>query len=534
LIATDLRFDLALQYYIVSPGATIFLGVNDIAPGTNHDAPLGSAPPYTAVPWLIVILLLGAWLRCSQAHESLWLDELHTSWVVADGAGQIADRARAGNQSPLYFDLVWCVVRLLGHHEWTLRLISLVAGSGLILATYGLVRRWSRSVTSGLLAALLVAVSRDCIFYAQEARPYALLQLSAVAHAALFVDLLYRPTRARRAAFVCGAAWLFYLHYTSFLFLLAEAVFLAAWLMWGKPRSAYHLRAAAIDALAIGVLIVPASRHVLQIAEHRQNWSRIVDVWPSIGLQTNFFVFILLPVLGVLVGIGLGLRRTSFRWRCLAASWTILWLSLPPLMAWLSTWSGLASLAMLRYLVVSLVGAIVFAALCHATFASRMYRAILGVAIVVSAVGTSGMVRQWNDDGRWIGDRNEPWNALVSWLNERWPADPFPVLLCPGLLEDAALAQDADPDLREYCLFPLRGMYRLRAAPLVPVPTERQVRLAQNTRQCVREHRGAWVVMRAGEKTAAALADALSRQLATRQVEMRRFGDLVVVRLVRP
>ena len=157
--------------------------MNDIAPGTNHDSLRGSAPPYSAVPWLIAILLLGVWLRCSQAHESLWLDELHTSWVVADGAGQIADRARAGNQSPLYFDLVWCVVQLLGHHEWTLRLLSLVAGSGLILATYELVRRWSHSVTSGLLAALLVAVSRDCIFYAQEARPYALLQLSAVAHA---------------------------------------------------------------------------------------------------------------------------------------------------------------------------------------------------------------------------------------------------------------------------------------------------------------------------------------------------------------
>ena len=63
-----------------------------------------------------------------------------------------------------------------------------------------------------------------------------------------------------------------------------------------------------MDALAIGVLIVPASRHVLQIAEHRQNWSRIVDAWPSIGLQIDFFVFILLPVVGVLVGIGLGLR----------------------------------------------------------------------------------------------------------------------------------------------------------------------------------------------------------------------------------
>ena len=180
------------------------------------------------MPWLIPLVLLGAWLRCAQVHESLWLDELHTSWVVADGAGAVADRARAGNQSPLYFGLVWGVVQLLGHHEWTLRLISLAAGIGLILGTYALVWHWSRSVASGLFAALLVAISRDCIFYAQEARPYALLQLSAVAHAALFVELVQRPTRARRMVLVVGAAWLFYLHYTSFLFLLAEAVCLEA------------------------------------------------------------------------------------------------------------------------------------------------------------------------------------------------------------------------------------------------------------------------------------------------------------------
>ncbi len=387
-----------------------------IALSENH-------PSWRGILWLIAVVALGLWLRCSQARESLWLDELHTSWVVADGLPQILARARAGNQSPLYFYLEWGVVQLAGHHEWTLRLLSLAAGTGLILAIGRLVWHWSGSCASGLLAALLVAVQRDCIFYAQEARPYALLQLSAVAHAALFVALWQHPTWPRRVAFVVGAAWLFYVHYTSFLFLLAEAACLAAAYACGHAQPRYGWRSALVDAVAVGVLLAPASRHLLQIAHQRQNWARLVDVWPSLGIQVVGAVFVLIPLAGVAVATALGWQRAGFRWRSMAGGWTLCWASVPPLLAWLSTWSGLAALAMLRYLVVPLAGVIVLAGLCHATFASRAYRWTLAIALVVGTVGTSGMIQQWRYDGRWIGDRQEPWHELVDWLNQRWPAE---------------------------------------------------------------------------------------------------------------
>ena len=275
------------------------------------------------------------------------------------------------------------------------------------------------------------------------------------------------------------------------------------------------------------------SRHVLEIAGHRQNWSRMVDAWPSIALQLDFLIYIALPALGVLGGMAMRLSRSGFRWRSLAASWTIGWVSLPLLIALLSTWSGFAALAMLRYLVVSLAGAIVFAALCHASFASRAYRAILGTVIVVFAIASSGMVEQWRYDGRWIGDRNEPWNELVVWLNERWSVERLPVLLCPGLLEDPALAEDADPRLQEYCRFPLQSLYRLEASPLIAVATPRPTRLPPRVSQLVSERGGTWLVIRAREEAADLLIDALSGRLAMCPVEKRRFGNLVVVRLVR-
>ena len=184
-------------------------------------------------------------------HEELWLDELHTSWVVAETPSEIPARAHAGNQSPLYFYLVWCVVQLCGHNPWALRFISLISGIALMAAVAWLVRRWSDSVSSGLLAAMLLALSRDCIFFAQEARPYALVQLSAVCHALVFVAVLTRPTRLNRLLFVLGAAWLFYLHYTTFLLFIAQAVCLTV-LRWARSADVkYRFSQAIVDAMLI-------------------------------------------------------------------------------------------------------------------------------------------------------------------------------------------------------------------------------------------------------------------------------------------
>ena len=78
----------------------------------------GALGALRCVPWLpaaslVIIVAGGVFLRCWQATESLWLDELHTSWVVAEGADGIVSRAHAGNQSPLFFFIVWGVVQLV-------------------------------------------------------------------------------------------------------------------------------------------------------------------------------------------------------------------------------------------------------------------------------------------------------------------------------------------------------------------------------------------------------------------------------------
>ncbi len=516
--------------YRAVPASGYIRGVND-APALSRLGPAaGPHIPGWTVAALAGVVALGLGVRASQVGESLWLDELHTSWVVAGRADEVAPRARMGNQSPLYFALVWCVRQGLGHAEWTLRLISLGAGTGLIVAVFGVVWRWTRSPGSALLAAALVAVERNCVFYAQEARPYALLQLSGVVHVALLVDMWDRPTRLRRAAWVFGAVWMFYLHYTSCLLLAAEAGCLIWHLGTAQSRPAYRWRWCLLDFAAVLVLLLPAVGHVQQVAAVRAHWARYVRPWPLPG-QELFLVFVALPIVGLAAGHWLRLPESRFRWRSFAGRWTMAWWSLPPLLAVAATWTGLAALAMLRYVVASLPGVIVFAALSHARYAARSYRLAMSCLLVMGTLVTGGMIEQFWWDGRWVGDRVEPWDELVDQLNAAWAADPVPVLLCAGLVEDAALQASEDAALRAYCLFPLRALYACHAAPVEPLPTSRHVQLSPRIRRLVSERGGAWLVVRARPATAGAIAAAIAAQVAAHPDTVGTYGHLTLVRV---
>lgn len=75
---------------------------------TTSTAGLPRAMMTKLLPCLLLALTVcsAPSLRLVQVHESLWLDQLHTAWTVADAPGEIAPRAAIGTHSPMYFSLV--------------------------------------------------------------------------------------------------------------------------------------------------------------------------------------------------------------------------------------------------------------------------------------------------------------------------------------------------------------------------------------------------------------------------------------------
>ena len=135
------------------------------------------------------VLVLGAGLRLWQAGESLWIDELHTAWCAGRLERSCSTGLRSATSRPSFSGCSGCWCGCWGRANTPFRLPSLLAGSLLPLALYWMTARWTQSRWLGVLAAALVAVDRVQIFFATEARPYALIELVAVVHVAIVAEL---------------------------------------------------------------------------------------------------------------------------------------------------------------------------------------------------------------------------------------------------------------------------------------------------------------------------------------------------------
>ena len=144
---------------------------------------------------------------------SLWRDEAYTLDVAQRSTGQIFNLLLHVDavHGPYYLGM-HAVIRLFGSSEAALRLPSLVATSlaAGILALLG--RRLARAsglpapAATGLLAGLLQVAAPQTTYYAQDARPYGLVTLFAVAATYLLIVAVERGGARWWAAYAAAVA----------------------------------------------------------------------------------------------------------------------------------------------------------------------------------------------------------------------------------------------------------------------------------------------------------------------------------------
>jgi mannosyltransferase len=461
-------------------------------------------PPRSSLVLLGLLVTIGGLLRVWQAGESLWIDELHTAWCAGGSLAEVAPRAAIGNQSPVFFWLEWLVLQTLGRSELMLRLPSLVAGTLLPAALFALAWRWTRSNLVALVAAALVVVEPLSIFYATEARPYAVVELLAVMHVAVFAELLARPTIGLRVAFVLGAALLFHLHYTSALLVVAEV---GCWLLAAvSDGSSVRYKAwwLLLDLFYVAACAVPAAGNLLSIAGRRENWEQFVQQNSALEILT------ILPwsavVMFALVDADTLLLRSSEETQC--AEWesrvllVMAWLLLPLAMAWVLTATDVARVFFPRYLVASAPAAILLAALIVRLPPWPPTRVSFGLMAVLFAVWSSGIVPQLRYDGRVIADRREDWRSAIAWLNDQPGIERELVLVHSGLIESDELRDDHTGLLEDYCLLPVTSLYRLqvRRSNLTPLPDSVPGILQPETQELARQRGAVWLISRLSQR----------------------------------
>jgi len=157
---------------------------------------------------IILILILGLFLRLINLNQSLWLDETVQAITSKGSFLGIFTELRGDFHPPLYHLLMWGWAHLFGNGEIVMRLPSVIFGVATIWVVYKIVRSWELGVRSKetgvrrreigvrreeigvrreeketqnselrtlpLIAALFLATAPFHIYYSQEARTYAM------------------------------------------------------------------------------------------------------------------------------------------------------------------------------------------------------------------------------------------------------------------------------------------------------------------------------------------------------------------------
>lgn len=189
----------------------------------------------------LVVLLLASGVRFHQIEaQSLWNDEGNSLRLIERSVPDLLESASRDIHPPGYYLLLKAWYSLAGDSEFSLRFPSALFG---ILTTACVIAlgRALFAPGAGWLAGLLVALNTFSVYYGQEARMYALLQLWASASLLVLVLWLKRGAPWGRLLLLWGvinAAGL-YTHYSYPFVMLTEGAIFVLWALpdWLQRRS---------------------------------------------------------------------------------------------------------------------------------------------------------------------------------------------------------------------------------------------------------------------------------------------------------
>ncbi|MEE3370191.1 MAG: glycosyltransferase family 39 protein [Planctomycetota bacterium] len=501
---------------------------------------------------LLGILCIGAGIRGWQTTESLWLDELHTGWTVSGAWSDVSGRAAVGNQTPCYFWFIWIWTRVVGHSELALRLPSLLAGVALIATVYWVLSRWTTCPWSPALCALLVALDPHMVFFSQEARPYALVQLVGLLQLLCFIHLSVGPSKpGLRTAFIATTLAGFYLHYTSLLLLSGE---LFAWVAMsrrraGKPVSAetaepshrvtstgYPRHELLLDGLVILIGILPACPHLWEILQRRSNWAAFIRQPGPLGMiqLLSLDVYLVLPLVGWTLSRLTGGRRAAPSLQTAILFW---WFTVPLLLVWSLNWLDMLRLFHRRYLIAISTGPVLLCGIWLAPITKHKQKLVMA-ALILLAIQQGGMGRQWFIDGRFLNDRNQDWRGAVAYLNREarnQTLSPQSVLVGSGLIEATTLP-DGGQQLLDYCLLPVTGPYALTSSYLIsPLSNQPDQPLSAQQVTAILPKRSYWALLNARTISVRKRIDQWRKQWKRQgwriETDRKTFGTLTLLRI---
>jgi len=221
---------------------------------------------------LALVVAFGVVLRF-WTDSALWLDEALTVNIASQPLSHLHALLREDGAPPLYYALLHFWMKAFGTSDFAVRsLAGTLSVITLPLAWLAGRRYGGRPVAWALL--VLLASAPFAIYYATEARMYALVMLETVCGMLALDRALRRPRWGNLVAVAVVTAALLYTHYWA-LYLVATVALWLLWRAWNGQGADRRSTLTTLGALAVGCLaFVPWLPTFLFQSAHTGNpWS---------------------------------------------------------------------------------------------------------------------------------------------------------------------------------------------------------------------------------------------------------------------
>jgi mannosyltransferase len=216
------------------------------------------------------VLLLGVAIRLFRFDaQPLWFDELYTAALVRDGLGAIWHNSFVQLTPPLPYLVFWLSAQIGGSTAAGLRAASLLAAVLTLPVFYHFCTRVSDRATA-LVATGLLAIAPLAIYYAQEARPYALALLALLLALLAYEQVRRRSSPGDWAIYALLAAIAGQLHYVNVILVGAQLGALLLLALLDRAAMGRTLRGAAAVVLIVGLALGP---FMLGVHASGREWS---------------------------------------------------------------------------------------------------------------------------------------------------------------------------------------------------------------------------------------------------------------------
>ena len=230
-------------------------------------AALGAAAASPAVRVVAAATVVGATVRVV-VPRGLWIDEATSVFQARMGFGAMLVNLRATDvHPPLYFAVLWEVVRALGSGEAAVRVPSMVAGVALIPMLY-LLGKEAYDRRTGVVAAILGTVAPFLVWYSQEVRMYSLFSLLAVVALWAQVRAVRRGRVWEWTVYALASAAMVWTQYFGVLQVVVQQVAFAGF-VWRRRRAGERVAPLFTGWLLSGAVIAAALAPLLPFAAHQ-------------------------------------------------------------------------------------------------------------------------------------------------------------------------------------------------------------------------------------------------------------------------